>query len=344
MVMTFTKNAYKFAQISMVISGISIAANSYAANWDLADEYGGSGDVVSSRASNKFISMVEDRIGDELTINYQGGGVLGYNSVDHIDAVEMGAIPSAITLITQLGGIDPIFNLSTLPFLAETPEEAYLLWQAAKPAYEKVFAERGQVILWAVPNPPSGIYANQPVTDKESLRSLRIRTYDSNGTKVFSNAGASPLQIAWSDLIPQLSTGGINSVLTSADSATALNLWDYSENFTEVNYAMGLFVMHVNKQEFESLSESTQQKIMEIVPEIEKYNWEMMQKTITNAYEKMDQNGMEVTLVDDIPSDFLSFLKKSSQPVIDDWIESAGSQGMEVLKEYESLKASENRE
>ena len=48
----------------------------------------------------------------------------------------------------QVAGIEPIF-LSSLPFLVGSAEEAKLLWEVAKPHYEKVFDKHNQVLLYA---------------------------------------------------------------------------------------------------------------------------------------------------------------------------------------------------
>ena len=109
--------------------------------WDFSDEYGSSEAHTTYRASQFCIGEVEKLAGGQLDITYHGGGVLGFKSADHFDAVQDGSVQGAITLLTQLGGIDPLFNLSSLPFLANTHEQAYELWRLARPEYEKVFAD-----------------------------------------------------------------------------------------------------------------------------------------------------------------------------------------------------------
>ncbi len=305
--------------------------------WDMADEYGEQ--ALSGKASKFFLAQLEEKIGDALTITYQGGGALGYNSVDHFDAVADGAVQAAVTLATQLGGIDPLFNLSSLPFIASTPEEAYLLWQAAREEYAKIFEDNGMVLLWAMPNPPSGINAPEPITSPEALAGLRIRTYDVNGTNTMMNAGAAPLQVAWSDLIPQLSTGGIDAVLTSADGAMQLSLWDYVSDFTELNYAMGLFMCHVNKDEFDALPEDVQTAMMEIIPACDEYNWSIMVDSIQTAYDVMTENGMTVTPDDDVPAEVFAFLQEAGAKVREDWLAQTGERGAAVLARFEELKS-----
>lgn len=337
--MQSSQSLTRITAIGTIFAIMGSAANAQV-RWDLADEYGA--DALTGKAVTNFVSLVEERLGDELEISYQAGGALGYNSADHFDAVQDGAVPSAVTLLTQLGGIDPIFNLSSLPFIAQTPDDAYLLWQAARPAYEEVFEQNGMKLLWAMPNPPSGINAPQPITSDEALAGLRIRTYDVNGTQTMINAGAAPLQVAWSDLIPQLSTGGIDAVLTSADGARQLSLWDYVSDFTELNYAMGLFVMHVNQDSWDQLSDEAQTTLMDMIPEIDEANWKLMEASIQESYDIMEENGMTVTLDDAVPQEVFNMLQEAGAPVREEWLDATGKTGEQVLSRYEGLRSEGN--
>lgn len=302
--------------------------------WDMADEYGEA--ALTGKASKYFVQLVNERIGDELSITYHGGGALGLKSVDHFDAVEDGAVPIAVTLATQLGGIDPLFDMTSLPFLVQTPQEAYQLWRAAKAEYARIFDDHGMVLLWAMPNPPSGIHARRPIDQPSALDGLRIRTYDANGTRTLAAAGASPLQISWSDLIPQLSTGGIDAVLTSADGGVQLSIWDYLSDFTELNYAMALFVTHVNKDSFMALSEEAQQALHAISDEVDAYNWEIMQATVEESYRIMGENGMTITR--NPPQAVFDRLQDAAAEVRSAWLDKVGERGEKILAEFESRK------
>ncbi|WEX11043.1 TRAP transporter substrate-binding protein [Chelativorans sp. AA-79] len=303
--------------------------------WDMADEYGEN--ALTGKASLYFIDELKKRIGDELDITYHGGGALGYRSVDHFDAVEDGAVPLAVTLATQLGGIDPLFDLTSLPFLVPTPDEAMRLWRIAKPEYARIFDEHNMVLLWAMPNPPSGIHGKRPIDAPDALKGLRIRTYDVNGTQTLVNAGAAPLQISWSDLVPQLSTGGIDAVLSSADGGVQLSIWDYLTDFTELNYAMGLFMAHVNKDAYESLSDSAKQAIQEVSDLTDEFNWKAMVATIEDSYGIMREHGMTVT--QNPPAEVFDHLKAAGEGVHAAWVERVGDRGKAILDEFEKGRA-----
>ncbi|MBE9640092.1 TRAP transporter substrate-binding protein [Salipiger mangrovisoli] len=335
--MTFTRRA--FMRTATATGALVALTGPALANvrWDMSDEYGATS--LSGQACNFFVEEVSKKVGDKLTINYQGGGALGYKSIDHFDAVQDGGVQAAVTLMTQLGGIDPLFNLSSLPFIASDLDEAYLLWQAAREEYAKVFEENNMVLLWAMPNAPSGIHAKMPITSEDALKGLRVRTYDVNGTQTLKNAGAAPLQVAWSDLIPQLSTGGLDAVLTSADGAIQLSIWDYLSDFTELSYAMGLFMCHVNKDEFDALPEDVQAAMLETIEACDAYNWDIISASIDKAYTKMAENGMNITRSADVPQEVFDFLKEAGVQVRENWLAETGERGERILARFEELKS-----
>lgn len=328
-----TKSIKMAALVSMLAMSTAMAEP---VKWDFSDEYDLTG--MTGQASNYCIGEIEKRAGDAIDITYQGGGALGFKSADHFDAVQDGSVQAAVTLLTQLSGVDPIFNLSSIPFLANSPEQAYQLWQAARPEYEKVFVENDMVLLWALPNAPSGIHAKTPINSLAAVEGLRVRTYDVNGTETLKNAGAAPLQIAWSDLVPQLSTGGVDAVLTSADGGRQLSIWDYVSDFTEVNYAMALFVAHVNKSEFDALPASAQAALMDTIALCDEFNWKLMEEARTSPYDTMRENGMNITLDDDVPQEVFDLLGTAAAAVRDGWLEETGERGAAILAEFDKLR------
>lgn len=332
------RSVLKSTACMVAVVALAGPAAAQTAKWDFSDEYGGNNAGLTYDAAQFCIGEVEKLAGDAIDITYQGGGVLGYKSADHFDAVQDGGVQAAVTLLTQLSGIDPLFNLSSLPFVANSPEQAYQLWQIARPEYEKVFEANNMKLLWALPNAPSGIHAKQPITSVDAIDGLRIRTYDVNGTQTLIAAGAAPLQIAWSDLVPQLSTGGIDAVLTSADGGKQLSIWDYVSDFTEVNYAMALFVAHANKDAFDSLPAEAQAALTDTIATCDAHNWQLMLDIMTAPYDTMRENGMTITLDEDVPAPVFERLREAAAKVRDDWVDKTGERGARILEEFEKTR------
>ena len=113
-----------------------------------------------------------------------------------------------------------MFLISSLPFLVTTVEEAELLYKVwPSPSSRRVFEENDQVLLYASPWPPSGIWAQDAMDSTAALAGLTIRTYDKNGTTALNELGAAAIRLSWADVVPSISTGAIDAVLTSAEVA-----------------------------------------------------------------------------------------------------------------------------
>ncbi|MFD2854948.1 TRAP transporter substrate-binding protein [Seohaeicola zhoushanensis] len=236
-----------------------------------------------------------------------------------------------------VAGIEPIFLLSSLPFIAGSDADAKLLWEVGRPHYEEVFAKHNQVLLWATPWPPSGIWANSPITSQEELAALKIRAWDPSGVRTMSNAGANAVQISWADTVPQLASGAINAVLTSADGGVSVKFWEFLNNFTAVNYSMALNMTHMNKDAFDSLTPEQQKIVLDAAEIASEAAWAELGKRVAKNYEDMRANN--VTITESVSPEFRAALVAAGEQVYTDWLAKTGATGQEILDTYRSRQA-----
>ncbi len=298
--------------------------------WDMANEYNatsnhGEGDTF-------FANTLREKSRGQIEITLHFGASLGYKSKDQLDAVGDGAIPIADTYVGPLGGIDPMFLLPSLPFLAATTEEAATLFEVARPYYEQIFAANNQKLLYASPWAPSGIWAKKPVDSIAAFKNLKIRTYDANGTITLQEAGAAPIQLSWADVVPQLGTGGIEAVLTSAEGGTNAKFWEHLSHFTEINYAMPLNMVHINLDVFNGLSPELRKAVLDAAAETSAHNWKGVDARNARNYATMRENGM--TVVTGVSSDYLKALSAAGQRALDEWLVKTGDKGRAIIAEY----------
>lgn len=304
-------------------------------SWDLANEY--PPNSVHAQSADTFIAALNEATGGEITITAHHGAALGYKSVDQFDAVGDGALQLASSFVGAWAGIDPVFLVSSLPFLAPSVEDNRALYEATKPYYERVLADANQVFLFATPWPPSGLWGNKPMDSMEAIRGVRIRTYDASGTVTLREAGAAPIQLSWADTVPQLTTGGIEGVLTSADGGAAAQLWEHQSHFTEVNYAMPLQIVHLNKDEYDMLSDEQKAAVAQAAATAEDFGWDLLANRVQENYAQMRENGM--TIIEDVSPDYLAALGEAAEPAITDWKSRFGEEADALLEAYEASRA-----
>ncbi|WP_417815938.1 TRAP transporter substrate-binding protein [Thalassospira alkalitolerans] len=316
-----------------VVFGIGATSARADVNLDMSSEYPVSS--IHGQTADFFVKTLKEETGGEVNVTVHHGGALGYKSVDHYDAVGDGAVQLASSFSGAWSGINPIFLVSSLPFLATSIEDTKKLYEATRPYYEQVLEDDNQLFLYAAPWPASGFWAHKPIDSAEALKGLKIRTFDAPGTKTLQNAGASPVQLSWGDIIPQLTTNGIDGVLTSADGGVGSQFWEYLSNFTEVNYALPLQVTHMNRDAFDDLSDSEQKAVLDAAKKAEAYGWEALEDRVKGNYAKLAENGVTVTT--DISPDLLSVLKTSSAPEVEKWKERVGDDALTLLDTYQKL-------
>ncbi|WAP69147.1 TRAP transporter substrate-binding protein [Jiella pelagia] len=325
----------KTIMAASVSLGLAFAAGTAAAQerWDLANEY--PPNSVHAQSADTFIEALEAASNGEIDVTAHHGAALGYKSVDQFDAVGDGAVQLASSFVGAWSGIDPIFLVSSLPFLAPTVKDTRALYEVSKPYYEKVLADANQVFLFATPWPPSGLWGNKPLDSMDSIQNVRIRTYDANGTITLRNAGAAPIQLSWADTVPQLTTGGIDGVLTSADGGAAAQLWEHQSHFTEVNYASPLQIVHMNKDVYDGLSDEQKEAVTKAAKEAEDFGWGLLENRVKENYAQMKENGM--TIVTDVSPDYLAALGKAAEESISDW-KAKFPDADKLLADYESQR------
>lgn len=314
------------------LAGLSLATatSAFAATWDLSSEYPVSS--LQGKTADYFAKAVAEKTGGEVEITVHHGAALGYKSVDHFDAVGDGALQAASSAFVFWTGINPIFQLSSLPFLAPTAKDVHDLYELAKPDYEKVLEENDQMLLLVTPWPSSGLWGKKPFTSTADLEDVKVRTYDVASTETVKNAGGFPIQISWADVPAQLSTNAIDAVLTSANGGVGAQLWEMQSDFTNVNYASSLQAIHLNRDAWDDLSENEQAAVKEAATEAENYGWGLLADATANDFATMRENGMTVT--EEIPAEFSQALSVAAQPFIDKWLEETGERAQSIMTAY----------
>jgi len=307
--------------IAAAVAGLALAgamspsALAQEIRWDMPNEYGEA--TVTAISDKLFSERLAANSGGRIQITHHFGGSLGFRSIDHWAAVEDGAVPLASTYIGVFTGIDPIFLLASMPFLATNPIEAKSLIDAARDEYAAAFERGGQVLLLTEPWVPVGIWATHPVLTPEDLKGLRIRTYDRNGTVVMERVGASPVQMTWSDVVPALATNTIESVLTGASPGLATNFQDYMKHYHEVGFVMGSSMVHINRDVFEALPDDLRQILVDTAREVEDEVWANIIESLKGDFGRLEAAGVTIHPV---PGEaLLATLKEASGPILDDW-------------------------
>lgn len=324
--MTFPKSIALGAFAAAALSGAALAETSL----NLANEYQAT--TFAAVADEYFIARVAELTNGSVKINYYPGGSLGFKSIDHFDAVTDGAIDIADTYIGQLSGIDAIFSMPSLPFLATTKDQAMKLEAVMRPAYDEIFAAADQVYLFTLPWPPSGIWTKGALASAADLAELKVRVPDVTAMQTFKAAGANPLQVSWADIVPQLSTNALDAVISSAEGGTNISLGEFLPHYTALDYVIPVNVVHMNAMAFEGLSAEEQNAIRQAASDTAEFIWGKLEERLAGTYG--DLAGLGVTVDRDVNPALMEALKAASDTAMQDWLAKSGDKGKALLDAY----------
>ncbi|MBS1228264.1 MAG: putative TRAP-type C4-dicarboxylate transport system, periplasmic component [Proteobacteria bacterium] len=257
----------------------------------------------------------------------------GIKSAEMIAAVRDSQVTAGDAFAGAMGKVDPLFLLSSLPFIAATNDEARRLTQVARPAYAKRLAAEKQRLLYTTPWPPSGIWAKKPIVSSDDLKGLTIRTYDSTGVKVFAAAGAAPVNLSFADAMPKLIDGSVVAVLSSGDGGAGRKLWDYLPYFTEVNYAVPLSLATLNESAYGALPSELRDAVDRAASATEANQWHLLETRLAENYARMAANGVTLVKASAISADLRRLLANSADQAIVEWRGLSGDAGVALLKE-----------
>lgn len=334
----FTKTTLSLS-LSVALSLTQVmSANAADVKWDMPNEYPATS--IQGEGDKIFSDLVKDKSQGQIKISHHFGGALGLKSKDQLDAVGDGIVQLANTFIPPLGGIDPIFLLSSLPFLSSDSDQARLLFDVARSDYERVLAKFNQRLLYSSPWPSSGLWGKEALQSSQVINNLKMRTYDANGTKVFRSVGSAPIQLSWADIVPQLSTGGIDAVLTSIEAGLSSSFNDYVTHFTAINYDSTINLITINQDVWDDLSPELKSAVSEAAKETEDMVWANAKAVIQDSYVEAESRGVKI--VSDVPESFRSEMKTAANPVIKSWAADMGKNGKAILDRYETAINSSN--
>jgi len=317
----------------MLVFGAMLAgatARAETRHWEMETEY--PRDSMPGAGLDRFAAELNQRSHDEIMAMPNYEAAMGFKGVELLRAVEAGKLAIADSFAGPLGEMAPIFLLSSLPFVATSFDDAWRLYQAAKPAYQAAFAAHHQRLLYATPWPPTGLWAKHPVLTPADLTGLTLRAYDETSRQVMAASGANAVYLSFAEAMPRLKDGSLAGVLSSGDGGAGRKLWLYLASFTAINYAVPLSLASVNEDAYQALPPALKQAVDAAAASTEAAQWLAIRTRLEANYRTMRANHVEIA---DAPSPELkALLAKAAEGAIADWQKQVGPEGAAVLAAY----------
>ncbi len=296
--------------------------------WDLPTGYAtGSFQTENVQA---FANDVDKATAGKLKITLHPNASL-YKANEIKRAVQTGQTPAGEFLLSGAANENPLYGVDSIPFLATNYADSRKLYNASKPALEKLLAGQGIKLMFSVPWPGQSLYSVKEIKGPEDLKGTKMRAYNPATTRIAQMLKAQPTTIQLAELGQALATGTVENFLTSSASGVENKLFEQTKFFYPVNAWLPRNATVVSQKAFDALDKPTQEALLKAAAAAEARGWAMSEQKDAEFVKELAAKGMKIAP----PSDALrKELLAIGDSMTTDWLKTTGAEGQAIVDAF----------
>jgi len=195
------------------LAALSPSLSQAQTRWQMATPYADGN--LHTRNIRTFIEDIQKASNGQLAVQLHSNGAL-LKMPEIKRGVQTGQAQLGEILMSAYGNEDPFFEVDSVPQLVTSTAQARKLAELQRPYVEARLQRQGITLLYMVPWPQSGFYTNVPVESIETLRGMKMRTFNALTNRFATLAGATPTLVQQAEVPQAFATGVVNAMVTSA--------------------------------------------------------------------------------------------------------------------------------
>jgi TRAP-type transport system periplasmic protein len=296
--------------------------------WDLPTGYA-TGSFQTENVQ-MFANEVDKATAGKLKITLHPNASL-YKANEIKRAVQTGQTQAGEFLLSGSANENPLYGVDSIPFLATNYADSRKLYNAAKPALEKLLASQGMKLMFSVPWPGQSLYSVKEIKSPDDLKGTKMRAYNPATTRIAQMLKAQPTTIQLAELGQALATGTVENFLTSSASGIENKLFEQTKFFYAVNAWLPRNATVVSQKAFDTLDKPTQEALLKAAAVAEDRGWAMSEQKDGEFVKELSAKGMKVAA----PSDALrKELLAIGESMTADWLKTTGSEGQAIVDAF----------
>ncbi|WP_137702581.1 TRAP transporter substrate-binding protein [Marimonas lutisalis] len=278
-----------------------------------------------------FEKEVEARTNGAIDVEIYDSAQL-YKDKEVPAAVGSGAIEAGVASLTRYVGDAPVVDVFYMPFLFNTEEKvraAVAPGSTVRSVIEEEVAKTGgQILFWQAYGGAIMLSKGGPIKTPDDLKGKKVRVFGKTLGDFVSAAGGAPTLISGSEQYLAYQRGTVDVGMTGVSGVKSRKLWEVMDTITVTNHADIEFVVVVNTDWWNGLSEEVRGQITEAANVAQDNVRDRMSQIEADAYAAAKENGMTVVELSD---EDLAAWKAVAQPVYDAYLSAAGDAGKKIL-------------
>jgi len=253
-------------------------------------------------------------------------------------AVGAGSIESGVASLTRYVGDIPAVDIFYQPFLFNTEDKvraAVAKGSTIRDEIDTAILDTGSTVLWwQAYGGAIMLSKDAPLKTPADMQGKKVRVFGKTLGDFVTATGGAPTLISGSEQYLAYQRGTVDVGMTGISGVKSRKLWEVMDNITITNHADIEFIVVVNTEFWQSLSEEHRGIISAAAAKAENDVRDRVSAIEAEAYAAAESNGMSVYT----PSEAeMAEWVASSTPVYEAFTESAGELGEKLLEAARGL-------
>ena len=319
----------KFTVKSIALVAALMAASATAqTKWDLASAYAPANFHTENLV--QFAADVDKATAGKLKITVHSNASL-FKAPEIKRSVQGGQAQAGEVLLVNFENENPLYGIDGIPFLASSYAESKKLYDASKKPLDTMLGKQGMMLLFTVPWPPQGVYSKKPLTKGDDLKGSKWRAYSPATAKLAELLGAQPVTVQAAELSQALSTGVVESYMSSGSTGYDTKTYESIKNWYDTQAWLPKNAVIINKKAFDALDKPTQTALLKVAKDAEVRGWKISEEKNNWYKDQLKAKGMNIA----VPSEQLvADLRKAGNVMLAEWQRKAGDEGRAIVADY----------
>ncbi|ASJ73110.1 TRAP transporter substrate-binding protein DctP [Granulosicoccus antarcticus] len=284
-----------------------------------------------------FEKEVEEKSGGAIDVEIYDSATL-YKDKEVPAAVGSGSIEMGVVSLTRYVGDVPAVDIFYQPFLFDTEAKvrsAVAKGSTVRAPLDAAIAETGSTVLWWQAYGGAVLLSKEePVKTPADMVGKKVRVFGKTLGDFVTATGGAPTLVSGSEQYLAYQRGTVDLGMTGVSGVASRKLWEVMDTITITNHADIEFIVVVNTDFWNELSEEHKEIIAAAGLVAEADVRDRMTSIEADAYSLAEENGMTLYTP---TAEEVSEWRAASEPVYEAFTEQAGDLGATVLNAAKAL-------
>ncbi|MBM9593885.1 TRAP transporter substrate-binding protein [Roseitranquillus sediminis] len=255
-------------------------------------------DTVKGRTWDRFVELVEEKLGDGMDIRVSHGEAL-YDQKTIVQALQLGAVQFISPVVGVYSGTFPKLSVFVLPYLMPSPEAIRAVMDDPELGGALLDEMRAQGIeplaIWLNGPRDIGRTGSTPILEPGDMQGVKIRVPPGrNYVEAFELLDANVTTMSWGEVPTALRQGVIDAVEPVPHAWLASSMYETAQQITKTEYIWDFYIVATNKPWWDGLDAETRDALSAAMDEATAWNWENTNAENAAALEEMAAAGATI--------------------------------------------------